>query len=55
MPKKGRRNTADSERESGKTWKKLKDRHSVVESARHSDEEKSLTSAARRDQNWPMG
>jgi len=32
MPKKGRRNVADSERESTRTWKKLKNRHSTVES-----------------------
>jgi len=32
MPKKGRRNAADSERESAKKWKKLKNKHSAVES-----------------------
>ncbi len=32
MPKKGRRNAADSDRESTRTWKKLKNRHSTVES-----------------------
>ena len=32
MPKKGRRSAADSERESAKTWKNLKNRHSAVES-----------------------
>ena len=32
MPKKGKKNADDSERESTKTWKKLKNRHSAVES-----------------------
>jgi IS5 family transposase len=32
MPKKGRRTAADSEREGGRRWRKLKDRHSAVES-----------------------
>lgn len=32
MPKKGRRNAADLEREEGRRWKKLKDRHSAIES-----------------------
>jgi len=32
MPKKGRRNAAEREREKGRRWKKLKDRHSAIES-----------------------
>jgi len=32
MPKKGRRNAAESEREAGRVWKKLKNRHSTIES-----------------------
>ena len=32
MPKKGRRNTAECEREAGRAWKKLKNRHSTIES-----------------------
>jgi IS5 family transposase len=32
MPKKGKRNAADTERESTKRWKQLKDKHSAVES-----------------------
>jgi hypothetical protein len=32
MPKKGRRSAAEREREKGRRWKKLKDRHSAIES-----------------------
>ena len=32
MPKKGRRSVADKEREQGRRWKKLKDKHSTIES-----------------------
>lgn len=32
MPKKGRRNAAEREREAGRVWKKLKNRHSIIES-----------------------